>query len=70
MLRSRIQHSISIRDLERATGISGKQLRLIEQGKVRQPREETIGAIARALSVDPLALFPLERYPRHRGTRR
>lgn len=60
LLRIRIEKGLSRADVARLAGLSGKQVGLIERGKVRRPRESTMLALARALGVSPLELFHVE----------
>jgi transcriptional regulator with XRE-family HTH domain len=62
LLRARAKRHLSIDALGRVSGVSGKTIRDIERGRVRNPHMETQARLARALRVaDPLELFPPER---------
>lgn len=57
----RIEKGLSRDDVARLAGISTKQVGLIERGKVKRPREDTMLAVARAVgATSPLDLFALE----------
>jgi transcriptional regulator with XRE-family HTH domain len=57
----RIEKGLSREDVARLAGLSTKQVGLIERGKVRRPREDTMLAVARAVGArSPLDLFAVE----------
>jgi transcriptional regulator with XRE-family HTH domain len=61
LLRMRIEKGLSREDVARLAGLSTKQVGLIERGKVRRPREDTMLAVARAVGArSPLDLFAVE----------
>jgi len=49
---------MSREELGAQAGLSYKQVRAIETGQVRRPREVTVTGIADALRVDLVELFP------------
>ncbi|HYI79985.1 MAG TPA: helix-turn-helix transcriptional regulator [Thermoleophilaceae bacterium] len=62
LLRARARKHLSIDALGRMSGVSGKTIRDIEKGRVRNPHMETQARLARALQYeDPLDLFRPER---------
>jgi transcriptional regulator with XRE-family HTH domain len=55
----RLNEGLSPNDLGRRAGVSGKSVRLAEEGRTPSPRIQF--AIAHALGVEVLDLWPLER---------
>lgn len=58
LLRARMERGVSRAELSSMTGLSVKQIGLIERGVARRSRAETLKTIAEALELDVLALFP------------
>lgn len=61
LLKARIERGLSRERLGLASGVSGKQIRLIERGDVRRPQAATKKKLASALDVQVLEVFPLDR---------
>lgn len=61
LLKLRIQQGLSREDLGRLTGLSAKQVGLIERGLAVRSREANLKRIADALGADVLALFDVTR---------
>lgn len=58
MVRARLRKGVSREELGRLTGLSYKQIGLIERGIAKYPREENVFAIAEVLEVQVDDLFP------------
>lgn len=58
LLRLRIERGLSRGDLADMTGVSVKQIGLIERGVARRSREATLKGIADALEAPVLQVFP------------
>lgn len=56
-----MQKGLSRGELAHLAGLSEKQVGLIERGKARNPRAETIFNLAQVLDVDVFSLFPVEK---------
>lgn len=58
LVQARIRAGMSREELARASGITAKQVGLIERGVAKRSRPGTLGGIASALDEDVFVLFP------------
>lgn len=63
LLEARIRHGLSRGELGTLSGVSGKQIGLIERGLVRRSRPATLKGVARALEADVFDIFPERKRP-------
>jgi transcriptional regulator with XRE-family HTH domain len=60
LLKARMTKQLSVEELAELAGVSGKQIRLIERGKARNPHMRTKRSLAEALDQPSIEdLFPL-----------
>lgn len=59
LLKARMQLGLSREEVGDMAGISGKQVGLIERGKARHSRFDTLANLAKAVDRDVLDLFPV-----------
>ena len=59
LVRARLEAGLSPNDLGHRAGVTGNTVRAAERGDYIEPRSQR--AISRALDLDLLALFPIER---------
>lgn len=57
--RLRLDQGMTIAELAEASGVSGQQIRALENGKTRNPQVSTLSALALVLGVRPSEIDPL-----------
>lgn len=56
--RARVNKGLSVVELAAASGVSPEQIRNIESGRARTPREKTLGKLAAPLGLEPAEIDP------------